>query len=380
MPVVSIIVPTHNRSDLLRSAVQSILDQTFGALEIVVVDDASTDNTQDVLRQLQAVHGQKIRAVRNDVNLGPSDSRNRGIALAQGELIGFLDDDDLYDPRKIEKQVAIFNRCPDVDVVYCGYYYLYDDGVPHYPNVDLPEGDLLEDLLLACPILVHAALIRRSCFDKWGVFDAALRACEDWELWQRFAILGCRFACVQEPLCTYRRHDGNVTHNLEALAEGQFIVLDRAFLRPELPAAALALKPVAYAHRNIAIACAYFEEGNFELGDVYLQQALPEIQKGGSAFDYLVSSLAHNALVTRNRGSQAFLESVVSLIAPAGLSKKVRMRARAVVEFELAAEAYQTKNTRQVVSHSLNALSHDFAGFVRNRGLYAMLFKALIRA
>jgi GT2 family glycosyltransferase len=374
MKLVSVIIPTHNRVRLLKASLESVLRQTHTSIEVIVVDDAGTEDVQALLTQYDG----NIRYIRNEKNLGLAGTRNQGIAAASGDYIAFLDDDDLLEPTKIEKQVAILESNPEVDVVYCGYYYLFEDEKPIYPNVTLPEGEILKDLLLGCPILAHAPLIRPSCFERWGVFDATLRVCEDWELWQRFALHGCRFACVHEALCAYRQHGGNMTAKIEVWSKGHLVVLDRAFSMPGLPADIMALKPAAYASSRITVACAYFREGEFERGGSVLKEIMPEIAREGLTFNHLVAGLAHAILTARDLNDQLFLQSAGEQIFPKSFSHKVCARTRAIVEFERAHQAYELHRRRAVMQHGVIALSNNFMGFMRNRGFHAMMLKAML--
>lgn len=377
MPRVSIIIPTHNRVCLLREAIDSVLNQTFKDIEVIVVDDAGAENVQSVI----ASYGcQNLRYLRNERNLGLAGTRNQGIAAAAGDYIGFLDDDDLFELTKIEKQVAVLDQQPAVDIVYCGYYYLYEDGRHLYENVALPEGGILKDLLLSSPILAHAPLVRRACFDRWGIFDASMRVCEDWDLWLRFAIQGCRYACIQEALCAYRQHRGNMTQKIEVWSKGHLVVLDRVFSTPGLPKDILALKPAAYARSRITVACAYFREMEFARGGAALQEALPEVVRGEPAFDQLVAGLAHAALTADSGDIDRFFREAGEHIQPAALSRQVCKRARSLVEFERANVAYREHHRREAIMHGFGALSNNFPGFYRNRGLYAILLKSVLHA
>lgn len=375
MPRVSIIIPTYNRVWLLREAIDSVLNQTFKDIEVIVVDDAGAEDVQSVIA---GYNNSNLRYIRNERNLGLAGTRNQGIVAASGDYIGFLDDDDLFELTKIEKQVALLDQQPAVDIVYCGYYYLYEDGKHLYENVMLPHGNILKDLLLSSPILVHAPLIRRACLDRWGVFDASMRVCGDWDLWLRYAIQGCRYACIQEALCAYRQHRGNMTQKIELWSQEHLLVLNRVFSTTGLPNNIEALKPAAYARSRITVACAYFREMEFARGGVALQEALPEVSKGGPAFDQLVAGLAHAALTTDGADLDHFFCQAGAHIQPVALSRQVRKRARSLVEFERANEAYREHHRRDAIIHGFGALTSNFLGFYRNRGLYAILLKSAL--
>lgn len=202
---VSVVIPTRNRSDLLRRALDSVLSQTYPPIDIIIIDDASEDShAYDRIEELDF----RVRYVRNEHPLGPSGARNAGIYLARGELVAFLDDDDEWLPEKLEKQVREFLHDPEVGAVYCRCKWRDLDTGTEYPHTGthfahgwiLPE-QLVEDHTCGAPTYV----VRRDRLISIGCFDTSLLGREDWDLTIRLAEQ-CKIAFVDEDLVIAGRH------------------------------------------------------------------------------------------------------------------------------------------------------------------------------
>lgn len=184
LPKISIIIPTYNRSELLKRAIRSALNQSYSNLEIIIVNDASTDNTEEVIH---AFTDKRIRYIKHQTNQKLSASRNSGIKAATGEFICFLDDDDEMNSQKLKKQIDQFaNSSPRTGVVYCGWQYMFNNKnvSSHTPQF---KGDVFNKFLEHSFIVVHAPLTRKVCFEKVGLFDTSLESCEDWDMWIRIS-------------------------------------------------------------------------------------------------------------------------------------------------------------------------------------------------
>lgn len=194
-PLVSVIIPTYNRARLVPGAIDSVLGQTYRNLELILVDDGSTDDTAEVL----AGYGDKIRVVRQK-NAGPAIARNRGIAVATGEIIAFLDSDDQWLPTKLERQVESLEAAgPDATCCLCNCTVLYANGGK---TTTFAIADTIPDCatgLWLNPVAVllnrfvmfnQAIAIRREVLERVGYFDETLRFGEDYELPFRLALEG----------------------------------------------------------------------------------------------------------------------------------------------------------------------------------------------
>jgi len=182
-PFVSVIIPTYNRAWVLKEAIDSVLAQDFKDFELIVVDDGSTDSTPQIL---DAYH-QDLMVIRQP-NLGVSAARNRGIAAAGGELIAFLDSDDLWLPRKLSSQVNFFNSNPEAVINQTEEIWIRN-GVRVNPKTrhHKPSGMIFEQSLALCLVSPSAVMMKRSLLDAVGLFDEDLPACEDYDLWLRIS-------------------------------------------------------------------------------------------------------------------------------------------------------------------------------------------------
>lgn len=186
LPLVSVIIPTYNRGWILTEAIDSVLSQDFKDYELIVVDDGSTDNTRVILD----AYGQDIMVLRQ-ANKGVSAARNRGIAEAGGQLVAFIDSDDLWLPRKLSRQVDFFKSNPDAVINQTEEIWIRN-GVRVNPKDRhrKPSGMIFEPSLGLCLVSPSAVMIRKPLFDAVGVFDESLPACEDYDLWLR---ISCRY-------------------------------------------------------------------------------------------------------------------------------------------------------------------------------------------
>jgi glycosyltransferase involved in cell wall biosynthesis len=198
-PRVSVVLPTHDRASLLEAAAAAVLTQTFDDLELLVVDDGSSDRTPEVVAALAATDG-RVRSIRLPDAGGAPAARNAGLAAARGELVAYCDDDDVWLPAKLAAQVAVFDDEPDVTVVSC--HHEMGDGRAFRGPVDLVGEDLLWANFLGGASNV---VVRRAATEP---FDVGYRTCQDWDHWVRAAAHG-EVRVVPEVLVRYRDSGGD---------------------------------------------------------------------------------------------------------------------------------------------------------------------------
>jgi glycosyltransferase involved in cell wall biosynthesis len=196
---VSTIIPTYNRGHGLLTSIESALAQTYPDFEIIIVNDASQDETGAIAG---AIDDPRVKVIEHSENRGVSAARNTGIRAAGGELVAFLDDDDLWLPAKLEKQVPLF-KDKSVGMVYCGMSFVDEAGNVGSQALPSRRGDIYSSLLFKnCTAAGSVAVVRRECFDVVGLFDEDLTAFEDHDMWIRIA-RRYRFDFVPEALAHY---------------------------------------------------------------------------------------------------------------------------------------------------------------------------------
>ena len=205
---ISVIIPTYNRASTIERAIQSVLDQSFPALEIVVVEDASTDNTPEILEQ----YADKIRIITNGSNRGVSFSRNAGIQNARGDWIAFLDSDDEWIPAKLERQKQFHEAHPTLLISQCDEIWIRNSvRVNPMTKHKKKGGWIFEACIPICIVSPSAVIIHKRVFEHIGLFDVNFLACEDYDLWLRIA-LHYEIGLLDEKLVTrYGGHEDQLS-------------------------------------------------------------------------------------------------------------------------------------------------------------------------
>jgi glycosyltransferase involved in cell wall biosynthesis len=198
-PLVSVVIPTYNRAVYLVEALDSVLRQAYPNLDLIVVDDGSNDHTGQVLKPYQG----QIKLL-YQANKGVSAARNLGISAAKGELIAFLDSDDYWLPQKLAIQVAFFLEHHEAQICQTDEIWIRKgQRVNPKRRHAKPQGDIFEASLALCLVSPSAVMIRRPLFDRVGLFDEELPACEDYDLWLRIAV-NYPVYLIAEPLIVKR--------------------------------------------------------------------------------------------------------------------------------------------------------------------------------
>lgn len=224
MPRVSILLTCYNYLKYLPACVEGIRAQTFQDFEVIALDDGSKDGTREWLKE----NCPDFRLEFNEKNLGTYGTLNKGLDLAQGEFIAVLNDDDVWGPEKLQKQVEMMDANPKMGLVHTGGIFIDGDGVEledkkplgfTFPNT--PSGDLLKLLTSHNQIINSAVLVRRECFDKLGKWDASFYGCGDWHMWLRIAIF-YHIGYVPGTHTYYRVHGTNACLDIPKMLDDEF--------------------------------------------------------------------------------------------------------------------------------------------------------------
>ena len=174
-PLISIVIPTYNKSEIISKSILSVKNQTWKNIEIIIVNDASTDQTSIILDKIK-----KIQVIENDINKGVAESRKVGITQAKGDFICFLDDDDCWDPTHIESLFASMNK-EQSDVVFSNYK-MNINGVMSEFKMDFFSNNFYEKILLRPGPFIQSCIFKTSIFEDKNLFDSNSIPSEDWDL------------------------------------------------------------------------------------------------------------------------------------------------------------------------------------------------------
>jgi glycosyltransferase involved in cell wall biosynthesis len=283
-PLISVIIPTYNRAALIDRAIRSVLAQSYGNIEVIVVDDASEDDTNAVVR---GIADDRLSLIRHETNKGGAEARNTGIKTATGQYIAFQDSDDEWVPDKLTKQMQVFDSADsELGVVYCGFLIVSDNSKQHKPikAVKKREGNIYKELLSENFVGTPTLLVKREVFDKVGVFDARLPRYHDWELAIRMAE-AYAFGFVNEPLVRVYSMPTSITADGITRVRAREIILEKHYagLSKYPPILARHLRDLGH------FKCVY---ESCRAGRVYLAKAIKENPADVAAWlAYLLSFL-----------------------------------------------------------------------------------------
>jgi glycosyltransferase involved in cell wall biosynthesis len=332
-PFVSIVIPTYERAGFVESAILSVLEQEYPELEVIVVDDGSTDGTDRLLERIaERADPDRFTWWRHE-NVGQAESLNRGWARSRGNLIGYLSSDDVLLPGAIERLVEATEEHPEAEVFY-PYFRLIDE-TDRTLNIVRPVQHRFIDALRWGLCLPGAGtVVRRSTFERVGGWNPENRSCPDYEWYLRAGDVG--FVVVPEVLATWRSHGGSISVNTDlGLLHDQLRFLDDLFGQPDLPEAMAAVRNEAYASALINVAAA-LEGPNLgaagrrfavedrvtpRLSEVAIRQRESEL----GAYRRGLASAEHQVAAQAEIASQA--QQAVSALEDAALHREARIRA-----------------------------------------------------
>ena len=361
MARVSVIVPTYNRADLIPYAINSVLGQTMSDWELIVVDDGSTDDTAVVVKRYR---DDRVRYIRQE-NAGVSAARNRGVANARGEYLCFLDSDDELLPQKLAQQASYLDAHPSIGLVASGHLVIDRQGQPlaqvapwrSYPRLDLAT------LALTCPMVLHAALLRRSWLARVGGFSVPLSGAADHDLWLRLAYAGCPMEWTREVLCRYRLHGSNMIGDASKQENDHIARLDLFYSQTNLPEEAQAQRTKAYAMAYLAGAARKYGVGQEQAASQSLEKAialLPDLMEG--EYPLLASALVSWAVNPVTGDPATFVARALDNLPSAALRlRSFRQHMMCEAAIRSAIDANMVRNDALARRYLLRALEKEKA-------------------
>ncbi len=251
-PLVTAIVPVYNGEGFVADAIRSVLAQTYPNVECLVVDDGSTDGSAEAVKTF----GADVRYLAKE-NAGVASARNHGVSHARGELVAFLDADDAWVPKKIEKQVGILRAQPEAGLVYSGMSLVDEKMSPIGELRPAPPALALRNTLLleqpSATGIGSTALLPAEVFRAIGGFDERLSTSADCDLTCRIA-LQHPLACIPEPLALYRCHGSQMSSDPTVLEHDMSLIYEKLFVGGRLPPDVVALRRRAYANLYFMLA------------------------------------------------------------------------------------------------------------------------------
>lgn len=214
IPFVSVVIPTHNRADLLERSINSVLCQSYKNLEVIVVDDASTDHTASVIEK---INDSRLRYLRLEQNVGGAEARNIGISVALGDFVAFQDSDDEWRCSKLSNCLEAFKDRKDVVAVFSRSWKIKDNKCSLAPGGSIPKVTKMgsQYLLRGNYIDTPTAVVKKSALDSVGHFDPSLPRYQDWDLFIRLSSVG-DFFFIDDPLILSYDTAGSISNNYRA--------------------------------------------------------------------------------------------------------------------------------------------------------------------
>jgi len=271
--LVSVIIPVYNRERLIKRAIDSVTAQTFQDLEIIGIDDGSTDNSRSVMNNLAATEP-RIQILSLTENRGVSAARNLGINAARGEWICFLDSDDTWSENKLTAQLKLIKDTPECKICHTDEIWIRKGKrVNPMKKHAKPAGDIFLNCLPLCPVSPSTAMIHKSVFEERGFFDEDLPACEDYDLWLRFSAAYPFFLLEDKTITRYGGHPDQLSAKFWGMDRFRLIALLKIIEDPLLSEHKhRAVKEMIVTKANI-LAMGFAKREKIRLADMYRKLA-----------------------------------------------------------------------------------------------------------
>lgn len=377
-PVVSVVLITYNRADLLPHAIDSVLQQTYCDFELIVIDDGSTDNTAEVV-------GQYIdpRVIYHPVENGErARARNIGIQLSRGSYISFLDSDDWYLPNKLAAQVAVLENHPEVGMTLGGWRIVKDNGElidEIRPWETLSSDVTVDDMLFRGTATPNTGLFRRVWFDRVEGFDNDLIISEDTDMWIRLLLAGCKNVWTEELVAVVLAHSSNSLRNWTAVKNSRMNLLAKSFARKEFVANIRMSKEEVYARFHLALAwqaysLGYANEGKQELIEAVASYPVLVENNADSIFKSMLDYSQYFLVNDPDRFLQFAFEQLPPEVHPLAARRKELIAKNAMGQ---AWKAKRDGNFGVMRKYTLRAISLE-PGCLKDRGIQSMLLQSFL--
>ena len=279
--LVSVVIPNYNYAVFLPEAIDSVLGQSYREIEVIVVDDGSTDGSQEIL------HGYSghIRVIRQE-NQGVASARNNGVAASRGEFIAFLDADDAWLPAKAERQVEAFLENPEVGLVHVGVENIDETGKAIGTRTEGRSGWVADDLLVfSSPVILGGGsgfMVRREIFEELHGFDTRMTTSADWDLCYRVSV-SRPVAFLPDVLLRYRIHGSNMHGNICAMERDMMLAYEKAFM-----SGAMSDRSRCYGNLHKVLAGSYHTAGQYGR---FIEHTAKSIWQRPGNFSYFAQKL-----------------------------------------------------------------------------------------
>ena len=353
-PRVSIIISAYNATKYLPATVNSVLQQTFSNFEVLIFNNGSSDN---IAQWFQCLRDLRLRDLRfkliSQQYLGIFETRNLGITAARGEYVAFLDADDLWHPRKLQKQVSCFEHYPEVGLVH-SWLKLIDSWGNSTGRVvkNNLSGWVEPKILKRNQIGSQSVMIRRRCFDSVGLFDPQLGTAQDWDMWIRLS-RRYPFMSLAEPLTYSRQHPDRFSKNLLMMETSFQVTIEKAYA--VVPSGLLYLKNLSYAHVSLFLAEKVLQSKDPDsvIAQNYCRQALEQSPHIGCSAEFLQLSLAVMMLhyLKSDRYKQLVLWFQATRVLLQAIANKGKIHTRSFLTWMLEEEASLSYWIRRKIKH-----------------------------
>jgi glycosyltransferase involved in cell wall biosynthesis len=307
---ISVVVPAYNQAAYLGEAIQSVLNQTWPDFELVIVNDASPDDTSEIVSRF---NDPRIKYIVHGSNRGLAATRNTGIHATTGDVIALLDGDDLFHPEKLAVHLEFLKDHPEVAVSYNGRYELNHSACTIRELIRPPLRVSLSDLVLGFPFAPSDIVFRRNILSKAGFFDEKfVFVGEDLDMICRIALAGFEFASVDRALSYRRRFSGKIVKNIKGGLDSMVSILNRVFADPHCPADVVTLRDKAFLEKYLAWACIAFAQDETTLGQALVRESVqldPTLVQGKPS--RLVETLLDYSLEDDSVNHQSFLKRMM---------------------------------------------------------------------